>query len=161
MTEIPQKQRAVVSVEDGKSVHLEVREVPVDSLKPGQILVKINYTGVCASDKSVLYEEWSQHLGQLKSDRNLTKGIAGHEGAGVVVAMAADVQESGQWKIGDRAGVKYLGRVCGICEFCREGKEMHCLNHMTHLSHLPGTFQEYCATYASTATKLPDGVSDE
>jgi propanol-preferring alcohol dehydrogenase len=30
---------------------------------------------------------------------------AGHEGAGVVVAVGSNVKE-GQWKIGDRAGVK-------------------------------------------------------
>lgn len=43
-------------------------------------------------------------------------GIAGHEGAGVVVALGSDVEATGQWKVGDRAGIKWIAEVCGHCE---------------------------------------------
>ena len=37
---------------------------------------------------------------------------AGHEGAGVVVAMGANVEKSGKWKLNDRAGIKPIADVC-------------------------------------------------
>ena len=54
-----------------------------------------------------------------------TKGIAGHEGAGEVVAVHPDVQDI--WKEGDRAGVKWVVSVCRNCEFCTNGTdELQC-----------------------------------
>jgi len=40
--------------------------------------------------------------------QDATKGIAGHEGAGEVVKAADDVADI--WKVGDRAGVKWVVR---------------------------------------------------
>lgn len=48
-----------------------------------------------------------------------TKGIAGHEDAGVVVAIGDDVKNL--WKVGDRAGIKWVVSTCGMCEFCTNG----------------------------------------
>lgn len=47
----------------------------------------------------------------------------GHEGAGVVVKVGANVQN---FKVGDRAGVKPLLDTCGACELCWGEREMHC-----------------------------------
>lgn len=53
------------------------------------------------------------------------KGISGHEGAGVVVAVADNVKEL--WKEGDRVGIKWVASVCGKCEFCTNGtNELQC-----------------------------------
>ena len=45
---------------------------------------------------------------------------AGHEGAGVVVKVGANVRD---WKVGDRAGVKPLHDVCHNCESCWNGRK--------------------------------------
>lgn len=45
-----------------------------------------------------------------------TLGIAGHEGAGIVVAVGEGAEK--RWKVGDRAGVKWIASTCGECEFC-------------------------------------------
>ncbi len=50
---------------------------------------------------------------------------AGHEGAGVVVKLGANVKG---WKVGDRGGVKPLWDVCGNCELCWDGRENYCQN---------------------------------
>jgi propanol-preferring alcohol dehydrogenase len=47
----------------------------------------------------------------------------GHEGAGVVVKVGANVKN---FKVGDRGGVKPLTSVCGSCELCWSGKENYC-----------------------------------
>lgn len=63
--------------------------------------MKINWSGLCASDKSLLHDEWAD-FGVAMAES--TKGIAGHEGAGVVVAVGDGMDH--KWKVGDRAGIK-------------------------------------------------------
>lgn len=47
----------------------------------------------------------------------------GHEGAGVVVKVGANVKT---FKIGDRAGIKPMLDTCGFCELCCDDKETYC-----------------------------------
>jgi len=154
---LPATQKAAVKVGEGESSKVEVREIEVPKIGPGQILVKINYSGLCASDKSLLHDEWA--AGGLKM-LPVTQGIAGHEGAGIVVAVADDVKDL--WKEGDRAGIKWIASVCRKCEFCTNGHdECHCPKQLNSGFSTPGTFQEYCVTDARYATRLPEGVKDE
>jgi alcohol dehydrogenase, propanol-preferring len=51
-------------------------------------------TGLCASDKSLLHDEWAAFGVSMHAD---TLGIAGHEGAGVVVAVGDNMQH--KWKV--------------------------------------------------------------
>lgn len=111
--DIPSKQKAAVREGKGESAKAPVKEVDVQQPGAGEILIKINWTGLCASDKSLIHDEWSD-FGVAMQDA--TKGIAGHEGAGVVVAVGEGAES--RWKVGDRAGVKWIASTCGECEFC-------------------------------------------
>ena len=92
--------------------------------------------------------------------RDVTKGIAGHEGAGTVAAVHPDVADI--WKVGDRAGVKWVVSVCRNCEFCTNGTdELHCPKQKNSGFSAPGTFQEYCVTDGRYCTRIPEGVTDE
>lgn len=114
-------------------------------------------TGLCASDKSLLHDEWQ---GYDISMLDATKGIAGHEGAGIVVAVGEDMDK--RWKIGDRAGIKWVYSTCGECEYCTNGTdECHCPKQRNAGLSQPGTFQEYALADGRYSTKLPDGVKDE
>lgn len=153
---IPTSQKAAVKSGSGESARTDVKDVPVSELQPGQILVKINYTGLCASDKSLIHDEWS--AGGLVM-QPATNGIAGHEGAGVVVKVHDSVKD---WKIGDRAGIKWIADTCGECEFCTNGRdECACPKQLNSGFSTQGTFQEYVPTSAKYATRLPEGVKDE
>jgi hypothetical protein len=55
-------------------------------------------SGLCASGKSLYHDEVSLQMAEC------TNGIAGHDGAGVVVAVGHNVQD--MWQIGHRAGIK-------------------------------------------------------
>ena len=115
----------------------------------GQILVKINWTGLCASDKSLLHDEWAPFGVKMQ---DATHGIAGHEGAGEVVAIHPDVQHL--WQLGDRAGVKWVVSTCKQCEFCLNGTdELHCPKQVNSGFSTAGTFQEYCLTDGRYATR--------
>lgn len=78
--ELPKTQKAAVKQGSGDTSTIVVKEIPVPQPGPDQILVKINYSGLCASDKSLLRDEFGVLDMQAQSG-----GIAGHEGAGVVV----------------------------------------------------------------------------
>lgn len=154
---IPQEQNAAVRVGAGDAAKAPVKQVPVDQPGPGQILVKINWSGLCASDKSLLRDEWAS-FGVAMAEA--TKGIVGHEGAGRVVAVGSDVQNL--WKVGDRAGVKWIVSTCRVCEMCTNGKdEVHCPHQINSGFTAAGTFQEYCLTDGRYATRIPEGVKDE
>ncbi|KIW06191.1 uncharacterized protein PV09_02671 [Verruconis gallopava] len=156
-TNVPTTQKAAVKSGSGATARTDVKEIPVPELQPGQILVKINYSGLCASDKSLLYDEWSAS-GLLMQPQ--TNGIAGHEGAGVVVRVHDSVKDL--WKVGDRAGIKWIASVCGECEFCTNGRdECSCPKQLNSGFSVAGTFAEYVPTDARYATRLPAGVKDE
>lgn len=152
--DLPKTQKAGVKQGYGKSTTVKVQEIPVEEPGPDQILVKINYSGLCASDKSLLYDELAFKM------TDAAAGIAGHEGAGVVAAVGSNVQ--GLWQVGNRAGIKWIASICRRCEFCTNGTdECHCPKQLNSGFSIAGTFQEYVLTDAHYATRLPDGVKDE
>ncbi|KAL1650072.1 hypothetical protein SLS58_001450 [Diplodia intermedia] len=156
-TTLPTTQKA--AVRDGQTA--PIKEIAVPELKAGQILVKINWTGLCHSDIGFLRDYWPEFdSGALVRDK--ANGVCGHEGAGAVAAVAPDVEAAQLWRVGERAGIKWCASVCGRCEFCTNGAdELHCPAQLNSGLTTPGTFQRYVATDARYATRLPDAVADE
>ena len=155
--EVPAQQRAAIRQGVGPESTTSIETIEVPKPGPGQILVKVNWSGLCGSDKSLLHNEWKD-FGLSMMD--VTKGIAGHEGAGPVVAVGEGMET--RWNVGDRAGVKWIASTCGECEFCLNGvDEVHCPNQTNSGFSVPGTFQEYVIADGRYTTKLPDGVLDE
>lgn len=75
--------------------------------------------GVCHSDLHIVKND----LG------NTTYPIVpGHEIAGVVTAVGADVS---RFKVGDRVGVGCMVDSCRQCQPCRDGEEQYCVPGMT------------------------------
>lgn len=132
--DIPAKQNAAVRVGSGDTATAPLTQIDVPQPKPHEILVKINWTGLCASDKSLLHGEWS---GFSLTMQEATKGIAGHEGAGTVVAVGNAMHD--RWKVGDRAGIKWVASIRGLCEFCTNGT--HCPKQTNSGFSAAGTFQ--------------------
>ena len=81
----------------------------------------------------------------------------GHEGAGVVVALGANVTS---WKLGDRAGMKPIYDVCHQCDLCWSDKETYCAKAVHTGLFVPGSYQQYVVHPARYATPIPDGVDD-
>ncbi|KAH7012835.1 hypothetical protein EDB80DRAFT_748753 [Ilyonectria destructans] len=142
--EIPQQQRAVVRAADDATKCVAMKLIDVPQLGPGQILAKITWM-----------ERPRRHM------KPESKGIAGHEGVDIVVAIGDSVGVQERWSIGDRAGIKWITSVCGECEFCQEGDDIHCQNENNSGFSWSGTCQEYCLADSEYATKIPDGVTDQ
>jgi D-arabinose 1-dehydrogenase-like Zn-dependent alcohol dehydrogenase len=103
--------RAVVYDEFGAMP--EVREVPDPEPAPHGVVVRVEATGVCRSD----WHAWAGH------DASITlPHVPGHELAGVVAAVGADVA---RWREGDRVTVPFVC-ACGSCEQCVSGQQQVC-----------------------------------
>jgi alcohol dehydrogenase len=98
------------------------------------VVIKVEATGVCRSD----WHGWMGH----DSDIELPH-IPGHELAGTIAAVGADVQN---WRIGDRVTVPFIA-ACGHCSECHAGHQQVCHNQeqpgFTHW----GSFAEYVAIH--------------
>jgi propanol-preferring alcohol dehydrogenase len=92
---------------------LEFVERPDPSPGPGELRLRVLACGVCRTDLHVVD-------GELPDVR--TPIIPGHEIVGEVDAVGAGVSVA----LGARLGVGWLGRTCGVCGYCRSGRENLC-----------------------------------
>jgi propanol-preferring alcohol dehydrogenase len=138
--------RAAVVPELGKP--LEIREVPVPEPGPGQVLVRIEASGLCHTDIHAARGDWP-----VKPKIPL---IPGHEGVGTVVGVADDVDPA---LVGTRVALPWLGHACGTCRYCVSGWETYCTAPAYTGYTMDGSYAEYALGYASHAVPVPAGVS--
>lgn len=129
---------------------MEYTERPIPAPKDDEVLVKLEYVGICGSDLHY-YEP-----GAIGNFIVKPPFVLGHEPGGVVVEVGKDVTHL---KVGDRVALE-PGKTCGHCEFCREGKYNLCPDVIFFATPpVDGVFQEYVAHEAGLCFKLPDNVS--
>lgn len=129
---------------------VEIQEVEVPKPKPDEVLIKIEYVGVCGSDL-----HYYEH-GRIGDFLVETPFILGHEAAGTVVETGSGVKDL---KVGDRVALE-PGKTCGKCEFCKSGKYNLCKDVIFFATPpVDGVFQEYVAHEAGLCFKLPENVS--
>lgn len=99
-TAVPSVCRAAVCINSGPDYKLVLKEdFPVPVPGRGELLVKLNATGICLSDHHYMEGDWvaGKMTGRIS--------CVGHEGAGEVVALGPDVDPR-KWQIGARVGMK-------------------------------------------------------
>jgi propanol-preferring alcohol dehydrogenase len=126
---------------------LALEEVPVPTPGPGQVLVRIVASGVCHTDLHAADGDWP-----VKPSLPF---IPGHEGAGTVAAVGRGVTTL---KEGDRVGVPWLHRACGLCEYCLTGWETLCAEQQNTGYSVNGGFAEYVLAPAAYVAQLPASV---
>ena len=103
------KTRAAVMFEPGR---LDVHEVDLEEPRPDEVVVRMVAVGVCGTDLHSYKGEWQRP----------TPIVLGHEGAGVVEAVGAEVTSVGE---GDRVVLSWAP-ACGECSACRRGRPAAC-----------------------------------
>jgi len=83
-------------------------------LGPKDVLIDIQYCGICHSDIHQARNEWGGSIYRM---------VPGHEIAGVVAEVGAAVKK---FLPGDRAGVGCMVESCRTCPDCKEGEEQYC-----------------------------------
>lgn len=125
-------------------------ERPIPTPKDDEVLVKLEYVGICGSD--LHYYE----TGAIGSYVVEPPFVLGHEPGGVVVEVGKNVKHL---KVGDKVALE-PGKTCGQCEFCKTGRYNLCPDVIFFATPpVDGVFQEYVAHEAGLCFKLPENVS--
>ena len=129
---------------------IEVQETPMPEIKADEVLVKMEYCGVCGSDV-----EFFAH-GCIGTNQVTYPFVLGHEVSGIIEAVGDNVTNV---KKGQGVVIE-PGIPCGHCEFCRQGRYNVCAS-MRFMSSPPydGLLSKYVAVPASTVSAIPEGVS--
>ena len=126
---------------------LTVEDVPRRELQSGQILVKVEASGLCHTDIHAANGEWP-----VKPSPPF---IPGHEGVGIITELGPGVTEVA---IGDRVAMPWLGYACGTCDYCVSGWETLCHQQQNMGYSIDGGFGEYAIAYARYVVKVPEGL---
>lgn len=138
----------VAVMTEAKKMEWVQREVPVPA--EGELLIKLEYVGVCGSDLH-FYE--NGRLGNWVPDGPL---VLGHEPGGIVAEVGPGVTG---FQKGDRVAIE-PGVPCGTCEMCKKGLYNLCpdMSFMAIPKERDGVFSEYCVHPANMCYRLPDNV---
>ncbi|MFQ5861040.1 MAG: alcohol dehydrogenase catalytic domain-containing protein [Dehalococcoidia bacterium] len=116
-------------------------EVPTPTIGPGEVLVRVQANGLCATDLKM--------MDGLVPTVPLPH-ILGHEVAGEVVEVGAEVRDL---QPSDHVTV-YMHLGCGFCDYCRAGLENLCQHAPRTGFELDGGFSEYMRVLGRNAVKI-------
>ncbi|HEY3040225.1 MAG TPA: zinc-dependent alcohol dehydrogenase family protein [Pyrinomonadaceae bacterium] len=127
---------------------LTVAEVPVPVPGADELLLRIHACGICRTDLHIVEGELPVRRLPL---------IPGHQIVGRVSALGERVQG---FAPGDRVGVAWLNRTCGVCEFCVAGQENLCEQALFTGWTVEGGYAEYAIAPAAFTYRLTDNFED-
>ena len=162
---------AATLVEPGR---YELREYPLPDPAPGCVLVKMEVSGICGTDKHTYQGYTTQYAGTGTPKKIPFPIIQGHENVGTVAAIGGDQEykdfEGLPLKPGDRVVVG-PNVSCGTCYFCRHDFPYYFCENTTdygnNLSarnppHLFGGWSQYLYVLAgSFLVRVPDDLPSE
>ncbi len=126
---------------------LRIEERPVPTPAPGQVLVRIETSGLCHTDIHAAHGDWPV--------RPTLPFVPGHEGVGLIEAVGAGVKVVAE---GQRVAVPWLGWACGACEYCASGWETLCLQQRNTGYSVDGGYAEYVLADAAFVGRVPDSI---
>lgn len=134
---------------------LTVVELPEPKPGPAEVVVRLGAGGICGSDLHYFAE------GGAGDFRLREPMVLGHEGAGEVIAVGAEVRAV---KPGDRVAVN-PNHPCGHCRQCRAGRRQLCQNvrffgSAARFPHVQGLFAEYFVAAEENCFPVPARLSD-
>ncbi len=120
--------------------------LPAPEPGPGEVAIAVAACGVCRTDLHIAEGEVSARL----------PVVPGHQAAGRVAALGAGVRDL---TIGDAVGVGWMASTCGVCPFCRSGRENLCPDATFTGRDRDGGYAETMTADARWVYRLPAGVS--
>lgn len=123
-------------------------EVAVGVPAPGQVLVRVHACAVCRTDLHVVDGELTEPKFPL---------IPGHEIVGTIEAAGPGAT---RFQLGARVGIPWLGWTCGVCEYCRAGRENLCECARFTGYQIDGGYAEYTLADERFCFALPAAYSD-
>ena len=125
---------------------IEELEIPVPG--PGQVVVKIETSGLCHTDIHAAHGDWP-----IKPSPPF---VPGHEGVGIVERLGSGNTHG--LVEGTRVALPWLGYACGDCAYCNSGRETLCERQLNTGYAFDGAFAEYALGYARHVVRVPEGL---
>ncbi len=145
-TTLPKMMRALVK--PAAAPGMEMREVPVPSIGPDDVLIAVENASVCGTDLHIFeWDPWAQN-------RIKPPYIPGHEFSGVVAAVGERVSNV---KPGDFVSAE-MHVACGHCLQCRTGQAHVCQFVKILGVDDNGAFADYVRIPASNVWKLDPSI---
>src|SRR3954447_18907800 len=126
---------------------LEIQELPTPEPGPGQVLVRVEASGLCHTDIHAARGDWPV--------QPTAPFIPGHEGVGIVERLGSGVTEH---RVGDRVAMPWLGYAWGHCRYCVSGMETLCQQQRNTGYSINGGYAELAVAEARFAVRVPEGI---
>jgi alcohol dehydrogenase, propanol-preferring len=127
---------------------LELAEVETPTPGEGELLLHVSACGVCRTDLHVVEGELAVRKSPV---------VPGHQVVGRVASVGAGAEG---FKEGDRVGLAWLNETCGVCRFCRAGRENLCERAEFTGWTRDGGYAEFASAPARFVYHLPEGFGD-
>ena len=118
---------------------INIRELPVPQPDQGQVLVEVEYCGICGTDLHLALDGWTA-----------PGTIGGHEWSGRVVQSKDSAWQAGDLVVGNPS------YSCGTCEQCVAGRPSLCRTQS--VIELGGAFADYVTTRGDQLVRVPDNL---
>jgi L-iditol 2-dehydrogenase len=152
----------------------ELREYPLPEPAPGCLLVKMQVSGICGTDKHTYQGHTGQYGGNGAPRQIPFPIIQGHENVGTIAAIGGDGRYTDfdglPLAIGDRVIVG-PNVICGTCYYCRHGFPYYCCENTADYGnnisckdapHLFGGWSQYLYVIpGSFLVRVPDELPSE
>ena len=126
---------------------LAIEDRPIPEPGTGQVVVKIEASGLCHTDIHAANGDWP-----VKPSPPF---VPGHEGVGTVTRVGAGVTRLQE---GDRVAIPWLGWACGECEYGTSGWETLCEKQLNSGYGIDGGWAEYAVASAAYVGKVPAAI---
>jgi len=127
---------------------LELVNISEPNIGPKDILIKNSVCGVCHTDLHIVEGEIEMHKSPV---------IPGHQIVGQVYAIGNAVKK---FVVGDRICIAWLNSSCGICEFCKSGRENLCDSARFTGYDSDGGYAEFTAISEDFAYPISNALDD-
>jgi alcohol dehydrogenase, propanol-preferring len=121
---------------------------PVPSPGADEILVRVSACGVCRTDLHIVEGELPLVTSPI---------VPGHQVVGRVERTGPDAR---RFRVGERVGLAWLRRTCGVCHACRSARENLCERAAFTGYHADGGFADYAVAPEAFAYAIPPVFGD-
>lgn len=130
---------------------IDLVEIPIASLQPNEVLVRVEATALCGSD--IHFYNWDDF-----AQRRIQPPIVlGHEFCGEIVEVGSAVEDHqlGEYVTAD----SHI--VCGHCDVCKMGLQHICQNLKIFGNDVPGSFAQYLPVPVTSLWPLTRDIPPE
>jgi len=127
---------------------LQLSKLPVPEPGDGQVLVRVTACGICRTDLHVVEGELPPRQPNI---------VPGHQIVGVIERAGRNAE---RYARGVRVGIPWLHKTCGLCVYCKSGRENLCDNPTFTGYSVNGGFAEYALADEDFVYPIPDGFDD-